>query len=216
MVKSIAELPQTREEYGAVALLEADMNPDPFEQFKHWFDQNAQLEPKTYNAMVLSTVDQHHHSDSRVVLLKELAAGEFVFYTHYDSEKGMQMESNPHVSLNFYWSYQARQIRVRGLVHRVSSEQSDEYFYSRPRESQLSSIASSQSSVIANREELDATYQRVCEEYNSKKIVRPESWGGYAVVPSQIEFWQGRDSRLHDRIQYTRNEDQWHMQRLAP
>ncbi len=215
-MKSINALPQTREEYGAVALLEEAMHPDPFEQFKVWFDQNAQSDPKTCNAMVLSTVDLLDHPDSRVVLLKELMAGEFVFYSHYTSEKGLQMASNPKVALNFYWSHQSRQVRIRGLVHRLSAEDSDEYFYSRPRESQLSGIASLQSTVIASRAELDAAYLRVCAEYSDKDIVRPESWGGYAVVPSQIEFWQGRDSRLHDRICYTKNGDHWQMQRLAP
>lgn len=215
-MKSINDLSQTREEYGEVALFEADMHPNPFEQFKDWFDQNARMDPKTCNAMVLSTVDQSNHPDSRIVLLKELMEGEFVFYSHYTSEKGLQISSNPQVALNFYWSNQSRQVRIRGWVHRISAAHSDEYFYSRPRASQLSGIASPQSTVLANREELDAAYQRVCAEYSDKDIVRPKSWGGYAVVPSQIEFWQGRNSRLHDRIRYTKNGDHWQMQRLAP
>ena len=214
--KSIDTLPQTREEYGDVSLLESDMDPNPIEQFKCWFDGSAQTEPTTYNAMVLSTVDQNNQPDSRVVLLKELAEGAFVFYTHYSSTKGLQIEANPWVALSFYWPQLSRQVRVRGKAHRVNAEQSDEYFHSRPLESQFSSIASHQSQVIPNQEALIAAYHRVSTEYQNTDIIRPESWGGYAVVPSQIEFWQGRDNRLHDRIQYIRQKEQWTMHRLAP
>lgn len=214
--KSIATLAQTREEYGSVSLLESDMDPNPIEQFKRWFDRFAQSEPTTYNAMVLSTVDQDNQPDSRVVLLKELSDEGFVFYTHYNSAKGLQMENNPLVALNFYWSQPAQQVRVRGKVHRVSAEQSDAYFYSRPLDSQFSSIASHQSQIIPSQEALIAAYQRVRAEHANADLPRPESWGGYAVVPSQIEFWQGRDNRLHDRIQYIRQDGKWTMCRLAP
>ncbi|PJD93929.1 MAG: pyridoxamine 5'-phosphate oxidase [Legionella sp.] len=214
--KSIDHLPQTREEYGARHLLESEMHSNPIEQFKIWFDEYAQTEPTTYNAMVLSTVDHCNHPDSRIVLLKELDKNEFIFYTQYSGVKGLQMENNPFVALNFYWPQQARQVRVRGMVHRISAEQSDEYFYSRPRESQLSCMASPQSLKISGREELEAAYRKVCETYADIMTVRPDSWGGYAVVPDEIEFWQGRDNRLHDRIQYIRHEDNWCMQRLTP
>ncbi len=210
------ELSHIREEYGTVSLLESTVNSDPIEQFKQWFDAYAQIEPKTANAMVLSTVDHNHHPDSRVVLLKELSEGTFVFYSHYSSVKGLQMESTPFVALNFYWPQQMRQVRVRGSVHRVSAAQSDAYFYSRPLESQLSCSASPQSMPIATRTELEAAYQHACIDHALHPVTRPESWGGYAVVPSQIEFWQGRDNRLHDRIQYIRHSDRWQIQRLAP
>ena len=144
-LKSINELLHVREEYGQASLLESDMHPDPFEQFKNWVEAYAILDPKNCNAMVLSTIDHHNYPDSRVVLLKELRNGEFIFYTHYTSTKGLQIEANPHVALNFFWSLSYQQIRIRGKAHRVSAEQSDEYFYSRPLESQLSSIASDQS-----------------------------------------------------------------------
>lgn len=209
-------LHQTREEYGAMSLLESEVDPDPIEQFKRWFAEYAQLEPKTSNAMLLSTVDEQNHPDSRVVLLKELTRGEFIFYSHYTSAKGKQMDGNPWVALNFYWSQNMRQIRVRGKIHRLSAKHSDEYFYSRPIESQLGAIASEQSQIIPNQKALLDEYQRVCTEYEHKKITRPASWGGYAVVPEQIEFWQGRNNRLHDRILYTRKETQWKMDRLAP
>lgn len=215
--KSIETLAQTREEYGSVSLLESDMDPNPIEQFKRWFDYFAQTEPTTYNAMVLSTVDQDNQPDSRVVLLKELSDEGFVFYTHYNSAKGLQMENNPFVALNFYWSQSAQQVRVRGKVHRVRAEQSDAYFCSRPLDSQFGSIASHQSQIIPNQEALIAAYQHVRAVHANEEVLsRPESWGGYAVVPSQIEFWQGRDNRLHDRIQYIKRNRLWTMCRLAP
>ncbi|MCR9191105.1 MAG: pyridoxamine 5'-phosphate oxidase [Gammaproteobacteria bacterium] len=214
---TIGSLSQTREEYGALALLETNMHSDPIEQFKRWFDDYAQSGSTTHNAMVLSSIDEEQHPDSRVVLLKGLENGEFIFFTHYRSVKGLQIEANPFVALNFYWAHQARQVRVRGIVHRIDVALSDQYFHSRPLESQLSSMALEQSMEISGRDALEDAYHQVFEKYaDSKTVVRPESWGGYAVVPNQIEFWQGRDNRLHDRIQYIRHEEKWRMQRLAP
>lgn len=212
----IDQLSHTREEYGNVPLQEATMHIDPIEQFKEWFDQYAKYYPQTSNAMVLSTVDHQNHPDSRVVLLKELDKDTFVFYTQYNGVKGLQMETNPFVALNFYWPQLARQVRVRGKVHRVSIDASNKYFDSRPRESQLSAIASSQSMEISGREQLEERYQQLQVDYADKPIARPESWGGFAVVPHQIEFWQGRDNRLHDRIQYLRQNGIWRRCRLAP
>lgn len=214
--KSIDTLAQTREEYGSAVLLETGMNPNPLEQFKYWFESYAQTEPPTYNAMVLSTVDPDNQPDSRIVLLKELTEEGFVFYTHYNSAKGLQIAHNPMVALNFYWSQTMQQIRVRGVVHKVSEEQSDEYFYSRPLDSQFSSIASHQSQIIPNQQALIDAFLHIRSEAKNGPLMRPESWGGYVVVPSQIEFWQGRDNRLHDRIQYLKQEGQWIMRRLAP
>ncbi|HVT62784.1 MAG TPA: pyridoxamine 5'-phosphate oxidase [Legionellaceae bacterium] len=213
---AIEHLSQTREEYGTCSLLEENIHPDPIEQFKIWFQQYANIQPTTHNAMVLSTVDQYNHPDSRIVLLKELDKDQFIFYTEYSGVKGLQMEINPFVALNFYWPEQARQIRIRGSVHRVSAAQSDKYFYSRPRESQLACMASPQSMKILGRQALETAYLKVFEKYADKATVRPETWGGYAVVPNQIEFWQGRDNRLHDRIQYTRHQEQWCIERLTP
>lgn len=214
--KSIDNLPHIREEYGDSPLLEQHTHDDPIEQFKHWFADHLQTDSKTQNTMVLSTVDEHHHPDSRIVLLKELDKGEFIFYTQYNGVKGLQMEKNPFVALNFYWPHPMRQVRVRGEVYKLSTKLSDEYFYSRPLESQLSSIASFQSKCLSGREELEVAYQQVCQEYADKPVVRPQNWGGYAVVPSQIEFWQGRDNRLHDRIQYLRQANTWCRTRLSP
>lgn len=215
--KAIQDLSQTREEYGEIALVESEMHPDPIEQFSLWFELYAQAEPSTCNAMVLSTVDANNHPDSRVVLLKELTDGEFIFFSHYDSVKGLQMANNPFVALNFYWSHQMRQVRILGKARHISAAHSDEYFYSRPIDSQLSSIVSHQSSIVSSREALQADYQRAQNEYaHTHHITRPETWGGYAVMPTQIEFWQGRNNRLHDRIQYRYHENRWIMQRLAP
>lgn len=214
--QSIEHLADTREEYGDTPLLESQMHADPLMQFAEWFAAYSALNPQTANAMVLSTVDSHHHPDSRVVLLKELDKDQFIFYTQYNGVKGLQMEMNPFVALNFYWPQQARQVRVRGAVHRISAIESDKYFASRPRESQLSAMTASQSMELRGRTELEQAYLQRDSAYAGKPIPRPEYWGGYAVVPDQIEFWQGRNNRLHDRIQYSRQGDSWRRCRLAP
>ena len=167
-------------------------------------------------AMVLSTVDAEGRPDSRMVLLKGLESDAFVFYTNYNSPKSLEIQATPTVCLNFYWPKMVRQVRIRGLVHRVSDQQSDAYFSSRPRLSQLSAIASSQSSVIENREILEQRWHALEQLYRDKPIPRPTFWGGFAVTPWEMEFWQGRSNRLHDRIRYTRTGDRWHMCRLAP
>lgn len=210
------ELPNIRQEYGVYDLLEKNMCEDPLLQFEEWFSQHLEIEKNTPNAMVLSTVDQNGYPDSRVVLLKELDKGQFVFYTNYNSVKGLQLNANPHVALNFYWPTPMRQVRVRGIVSRTSSEQADEYFYSRPITSQLSTLVSLQSSKIGSREELDQALSLLMLDYADKKVPRPSHWGGFAVTPYEIEFWQGRDNRLHDRIQYSLKDEIWSLQRLAP
>lgn len=212
----IDRLPHTREEYGEVVLSEEHMHADPMQQFSEWFIAYAELNLGTANAMVLSTVDADHYPDSRVVLLKELDKDQFIFYTQYTSVKGLQMELNPFVALNFHWPQQARQVRVRGKVQRITAVESDVYFASRPRESQLGAVASSQSKEISGRQELEQAYLSYEKLFAGKSISRPESWGGYAVTPHQIEFWQGRNNRLHDRIQYSREGDIWRRCRLAP
>ncbi|MDP3704722.1 MAG: pyridoxamine 5'-phosphate oxidase [Legionellaceae bacterium] len=210
------DLPSIRQEYGTLDLLESTLHKNPIDQFEDWFTQHLQAEKNTPNAMVLSTVDQHGSPDSRVVLLKELDNGAFVFYTNYYSVKGLQLDHNPHAALNFYWPELMRQVRVRGVVNRVSKQQADEYFYSRPIASQLSTIASPQSAEISSREELDNALAQALQDYADKKIIRPDHWGGYAVTPEEVEFWQGRDNRLHDRLQYYRKRDTWCCRRLAP
>lgn len=216
MNSGIEDLSNIREEYGALDLLEKDLATDPIKQFETWFQEHAHLAKNTPNAMVLSTVDRDGCPDSRVVLLKSLDKGKFVFYTNYYSAKGLQLDSNPHAALNFYWAESMRQVRVRGMVIKVDEKQADEYFHSRPLPSQFSTIASPQSQEISSREFLFAKLDEVIKMYADKEIVRPKHWGGYALVPHEVEFWQGRDNRLHDRIQYYYENDIWRFRRLAP
>ena len=211
--KTIADI---RREYGCLSLSEEEANDCPIAQFGQWLADVVKIEKSDPTAMVLSTVDELGHPDSRVVLLKETKDGTFVFYTNYQSAKSIQIHSNPYVALNFYWPEMARQVRIRGRVKRTSEAQSDAYFATRPKASQLSAITSSQSCVISGREELERTLNELIAKYQQELVVRPEHWGGYEVIPDEIEFWQGRDNRLHDRIHYYRQEGQWLHRRLAP
>lgn len=215
MNNGIEDLSSIRENYGNQDLLEKDVASNPIVQFELWFEEHAQIVKNTPNAMVLSTVDEHGWPDSRVVLLKGLDKGQFVFYTNYYSAKGLQLADNPHAALNFYWPEMMRQVRVRGKVAKVSEKQADEYFHSRPVPSQFSTIASPQSQEIS-RENLFAKLDKVVKLYADKEIVRPKHWGGYALNPFEVEFWQGRDNRLHDRIKYYNKNDTWCFRRLAP
>ncbi len=216
MDSGIEDLSNIRQNYGELELLEKDLATDPIIQFTLWFQEHTQLVKDTPNAMVLSTVDQHGWPDSRVVLLKGLDKEQFVFYTNYYSAKGLQLDANPHAALNFYWPENMRQVRVRGKVTKVSEKQADDYFHSRPVPSQFSTIASPQSQEISSRDKLFADLDKVVKMYAGKEIVRPKHWGGYALTPQEIEFWQGRDNRLHDRIQYYYKNDTWCFRRLAP
>ena len=216
MGNGIEDLLNIRQEYGELDFLEKDLAPDPITQFEDWFKQYSLVAKYIPNSMVLSTVDSDGWPDSRVVLLKGLDKDQFVFYTNYYSAKGLQLAANPHAALNFYWFEQMRQIRVRGTVAKVSEEQADEYFHSRPLLSQFSTIASKQSQEVSSREALFADFDKVVKMYGGKEAPRPKDWGGYALKPLEVEFWQGRDNRLHDRIQYYYKDDIWCFRRLAP
>lgn len=211
--RSIADI---RRQYGALNLNEALMEENPFTQFKHWFEEVLNSEKSDPTAMVLSTVDEQGWPDSRVVLLKGIEDNSFIFYTNYESNKARQLEKNPYAALNFYWPQMARQVRVRGAIHPTSEVQSDKYFQQRPMESQIAAIASPQSREIANRQALEDIYNQLLAYYTEHPICRPDNWGGYQVFPEQIEFWQGRDNRLHDRVQYLKQDQQWVVRRLAP
>lgn len=211
--RSIADI---RRDYGELSLDEESIPDDPIVQFKLWFTDVLQNETYDPTAMVLSTVDDKEYPDSRVVLLKGLEDGNFIFYTNYQSVKAIQLQNHPHIALNFYWPHMARQVRIRGLAKKVSQEQSDVYFSSRPVKSQYSAIASPQSHEISSRELLEKTLNDLIQQHGQEPVVRPEYWGGYKVVPDEIEFWQGRDNRLHDRIHYYRQKEQWCYHRLAP
>jgi pyridoxamine 5'-phosphate oxidase len=211
--RSIADI---RRDYGELSLNEELIPPDPILQFQLWFEEVLKNETSDPTAMVLSTVDSKGLPDSRVVLLKSIDAGAFFFYTNYQSIKAIQIKNNPYAALNFYWPHMARQVRVRGSVKKTSKEQSDRYFLSRPIKSQFSAVISRQSQEIPNRMFLEKALNDLIEHYEDKTLARPDYWGGYQLIPDEIEFWQGRDNRLHDRIHYYKQEGHWNVHRLAP
>jgi pyridoxamine 5'-phosphate oxidase len=214
MTQSIADL---RLEYSSETLLEQDVAVNPIDQFQKWWQQviNSQIvEP---NAMTLATASSDGMPSARIVLLKGFDNNGFVFYTNYKSYKGLQLEENPKACLIFFWKELERQIRITGIVRKVSEKESNEYFHSRPVGSQVGAIASPQSQVIPNREWLDEEYKKLLAKYKDGNVPKPDHWGGYRVHPVIVEFWQGRPSRLHDRIQYTLQEGgEWKIERLAP
>ena len=210
------DLADIRRDYGNLSLREEDANDCPIEQFKSWFSEVLKTEKNDPTAMVLSTADELGRPDSRVVLLKGVEDGSFVFYTNYQSAKSMHINVNPYVALNFYWPETARQVRIRGRVKQTSQAQSDHYFASRPVTSQLSAISSPQSSEISSRAELEQKFNELIAKHQQELVVRPLHWGGYRVIPDEVEFWQGRENRLHDRIHYYLQQGKWHHRRLAP
>lgn len=210
--KTLADI---RREYGDLSLKENEIQACPIAQFQLWFSDILKTEVHDPTAMVLSTVDAAGRPDSRVVLLKGIEDGAFIFYTNYTSIKAHQIKANPTVALNFYWPTMARQVRVRGEVRFTSQKQSDEYFSSRPLASQWSALISPQSAEISGRAELEVALEALRLQ-NEVPVIRPDHWGGYCVLPFEVEFWQGRDNRLHDRIQYIRHEGFWTFRRLAP
>jgi pyridoxamine 5'-phosphate oxidase len=205
-----------RKDYGQASLDEADVADDPVRQFTRWFEEALKAEVNEPNAMGVSTVDERGRPSSRIVLIKQFDDRGFTWYTNYDSQKGMQLNGNPFASLLFFWSELERQVRIEGKVERTSAEESDKYFNSRPLKSRLSAIASHQSAPIASRADLEHNYEEVARQLGETPQ-RPQHWGGFRLVPERIEFWQGRRSRFHDRVVYTRQEDgSWTRQRLQP
>ncbi|MCB0733345.1 MAG: pyridoxamine 5'-phosphate oxidase [Bacteroidetes bacterium] len=202
-----------RRTYDHDVLLEEDAGMDPFALFSRWFDQALASEMEG-TAMTLSTGGEH--PSSRTVLLKEFRNGEFVFFTNYASQKGQAISNHPNVSLLFFWQTLQRQVRIEGRATKVSEQESVDYFQSRPFESQIGALASHQSDALVNREELDQRYEDLLEVYRNKTVPKPDHWGGYAVIPERIEFWQGRPSRLHDRLLYIKSGNNWQRKRLSP
>ncbi|MBO1337635.1 pyridoxamine 5'-phosphate oxidase [Streptomyces sp. VRA16 Mangrove soil] len=200
-------------------LLESDLAAHPMEQFTHWFKQAAAPgsplpEP---NAMVVSTADADGRPSSRTVLLKSYGTEGFVFYTNYGSRKARELAVNPHIALLFPWHAMSRQVLVTGTAARTSREETAAYFHSRPHGSQLGAWASAQSTVLGSRAELDSGYEELRRRYPVGSAVPvPEHWGGFRIVPGTVEFWQGRENRLHDRLRYTRADPGWRVERLSP
>ena len=205
-----------REDYLKGSLLETDVAPNPMDQFKLWFNDIVDLGNRQPNAMVLSTASSDGIPSSRVVLLKDVLDTGFVFFTNYVSDKGKAIDANHHVSLLFYSIELERQIHIAGCAEKVSYEDSNHYFQSRPFESQVAAITSHQSTVIESREALEADFKRHFEVFKNDQPECPEYWGGYLVKPISFEFWQGRKSRFHDRICYKRDNDTWTIFRKAP
>ena len=206
-----------RREYASRALGEADTDPDPITQFRIWFDEALKSEIIDVNAMSLATATPGGEPSVRTVLLKDLEAGGFVFFTQYDSAKGRDLALNPRASLLFYWAELERQVRITGHVTRVARAVSETYFATRPVESQWAAWTARQSSEIATRDDLEAQFEEIKRRYADQSVPCPPDWGGYRVDPERIEFWQGRPGRLHDRLLYTRQHDgSWTRVRLAP
>ena len=206
-----------RKDYSLAGLLEADLNADPIEQFRVWFVAVKEAKGIEPNAMTLATADKDGNPSARTVLLKGLDAQGFVFYTNYESDKGRQLSDNPRAELLFYWAELERQVRVHGVVSRLDSASSERYFRSRPMGNQLGAVVSPQSQVIVSRDALDLEYEQLRETYGAGEVPMPDYWGGYRVVPESLEFWQGRTSRLHDRLRYRKGAGgHWIIERLAP
>ncbi len=206
-----------RLEYAAQVLLEQESAADPVTQFQTWWQQAIDSKIVEPNAMTLATASCDGVPSARIVLLKGFDEKGFVFYTNYNSYKGAQLAENPKACLVFFWKELERQVRITGLVVPVPAEESDAYFNARPEGSRIGALASPQSQVIENRPWLDATYKKVAEDIKGSEIKRPAHWGGYRVMPVLVEFWQGRPSRLHDRLQYTLEAGGiWKCERLAP
>jgi len=200
-----------------IALLETDLDPSPFAQFGRWFEEAKEKIPVLPEAMTVATADRSGAVTSRVCLLKEFDDRGFVFFTNYSSPKGAQISDNPRVSLCFFWATLERQVRVDGVAVKVTEEESDAYFATRPRGSQLGAWASHQSSVIPGRGDLEHRFHELETTYRDLPVPRPPHWGGYRVIPVEIEFWQGRADRLHDRFVYRLREPKdWIIERLSP
>lgn len=206
-----------RKNYSQKKLLEKKIHQDPIQQFAKWWKQALVSKIDEVNAMTLATASQDGIPSARIVLLKEFGPEGFTFYTNYQSFKGQQLAENPKACLVFFWKEMERQVRITGLVQKLNSEASDTYFSSRPEGSQLGAMVSPQSRVIESRKWLDKHYKKLRKELKKENIKRPEHWGGFIVKPVIIEFWQGRPSRLHDRLQYTLDDSgNWKIERLAP
>lgn len=205
-----------RREYTRAGLSETDAYPDPVEQFRLWFDEALEAGLHEPNAMTLATADASGSPSARIVLLKGYDRRGFAFYTSYTGRKAAELEQNPRAALVFYWGELERQVRIEGVVERLSAEESDAYFAGRPRGSQLGAHVSEQSRPVESRAALEERLRELEEEYADGEIPRPAGWGGYRLAPQRMEFWQGRENRLHDRLLYALDSGEWKITRLQP
>jgi pyridoxamine 5'-phosphate oxidase len=212
------DIARLRKEYTLHGLHRKDLLPDPIQQFEVWFKESvSSAGDREPNAMTLATADRDGHPSARVVLLKGFDERGFVFFTNYESRKGQHLAQNPRAALNFHWPWLERQIQIEGNVSRVASEESQAYFDKRPLKSRLSAIISPQSSPVSSRTELEQRLEEISRQYADGNPPVPEFWGGYRVFPERMEFWQGRENRLHDRFLYTLTLDgSWRIERLGP
>ncbi|AFY33428.1 pyridoxamine 5'-phosphate oxidase [Calothrix sp. PCC 7507] len=214
MDKNIADL---RKDYTLQDLSEIEADPNPFIQFKRWFAQALAAQLPEPNAMTIATATPDGKPSARMVLLKDFDERGFVFFTNYNSRKGQELAENPQAALVFWWAELERQVRIAGRVEKASENESDQYFSSRPQNSRLGAWASNQSEVIGSREFLEQRLQEFQSQYANQEIPRPTHWGGLRIIPTEIEFWQGRSSRLHDRLLYSHLDDgSWKIERLSP
>ncbi|MDP2302668.1 MAG: pyridoxamine 5'-phosphate oxidase [Ignavibacteria bacterium] len=205
-----------RKNYSLFELNENELPNNPISLFEKWFNQAVESEVDEPNAMTLATCSKDGKPSARIVLLKEFSSDGFIFFTNYESRKGIEIISNPNVALVFLWKELERQIRIVGFSEKTSREESEKYFYSRPIESQIGAYISTQSSVLTSKEELFKKFEGIKKQCKNNKIPFPENWGGFRVVPNEMEFWQGQPNRLHDRIVYSRNKNDWSTKRLYP
>lgn len=213
MLSPISDL---RKDYALNGLDRADVLPDPIGQFRMWFEAALGAGVPEPNAMHVSTVTADGRPDGRIVLIKDVSDAGFVFYSNYESRKGRQLTERPFAALTFFYPELERQIRIEGRVEKVSADESDAYFNSRPRGSQIGAWVSEQSSVIESRDVLGNRQRELEAQFDGQPVPRPPHWGGFRVVPDAVEFWQGRPSRLHDRIRYRKEGDNWIIERLSP
>ena len=212
----MTKIADLRKNYTQAGLLESEIVANPFEQFKLWFEQAVAADILEPNAMTVATVTNEGKPSARIVLLKDFDDRGFVFYTNYNSQKGVELQNCPHAALVFLWGDLERQVRIEGKIEFVAESEATSYFHSRPASSQLGAWASEQSTVIADRSILEQKLQQLEAEYQDRQIPKPPHWGGVRVIPQKIEFWQGRPSRLHDRLRYQLVEGKWQIDRLAP
>lgn len=211
------DISSIRKDYRFKTLDINEVDSNPLVQFSLWFEEAIVAKVNEPNAMILSTVKENGHPSARVVLLKGIENERFSFFTNYESKKGEELKINPNAALTFFWPELERQVRIEGLVEKLSAEKSNEYFLSRPKASQIGAYASNQSKNVPNRNYLEETFLKLEKEFENKAIVRPEFWGGYGLKPVYFEFWQGRPSRMHDRIVFSILENQtWEIYRVSP